>query len=108
MEVDDWTLRGMVAKCLDSWSEIGVDGRKEGAWRVIETAGGVASPGPSGTLQCDLYRFVFCYIPFNSLLFNFFLFYFCSVLIIFFTLSGSCTMNLKLIISSLFWYPMSI
>ncbi|ONK70534.1 uncharacterized protein A4U43_C05F34710 [Asparagus officinalis] len=25
-------------------------------WRVIETAGGVASPGPSGTLQCDLYR----------------------------------------------------
>ncbi|KAL0453481.1 UNVERIFIED_CONTAM: Bifunctional dethiobiotin synthetase/7,8-diamino-pelargonic acid aminotransferase, mitochondrial [Sesamum latifolium] len=24
---------------------------------VIETAGGVASPGPSGSLQCDLYRF---------------------------------------------------
>lgn len=23
---------------------------------VVETAGGVASPGPSGTLQCDLYR----------------------------------------------------
>ncbi|KAL2653202.1 hypothetical protein R1flu_021330 [Riccia fluitans] len=25
-------------------------------WLIIETAGGVASPGPSGTLQCDLYR----------------------------------------------------
>lgn len=23
---------------------------------VVETAGGVASPGPSGSLQCDLYR----------------------------------------------------
>ncbi|CAI0555883.1 unnamed protein product [Linum tenue] len=23
---------------------------------IVETAGGVASPGPSGTLQCDLYR----------------------------------------------------
>lgn len=23
---------------------------------LVETAGGVASPGPSGTLQCDLYR----------------------------------------------------
>lgn len=26
---------------------------------IIETAGGVASPGPSGSLQCDLYRCVF-------------------------------------------------
>ncbi|CAK9195180.1 unnamed protein product [Sphagnum troendelagicum] len=25
-------------------------------WALVETAGGVASPGPSGTLQCDLYR----------------------------------------------------
>ncbi|KAL3684990.1 hypothetical protein R1sor_003012 [Riccia sorocarpa] len=25
-------------------------------WAIVETAGGVASPGPSGTLQCDLYR----------------------------------------------------
>ncbi|KAG0624900.1 hypothetical protein M758_2G012400 [Ceratodon purpureus] len=25
-------------------------------WAILETAGGVASPGPSGTLQCDLYR----------------------------------------------------
>ncbi|CAN1292286.1 Bifunctional dethiobiotin synthetase/7,8-diamino-pelargonic acid aminotransferase, mitochondrial [Linum perenne] len=26
------------------------------AFCIVETAGGVASPGPSGTLQCDLYR----------------------------------------------------
>ena len=26
-------------------------------WTVIETAGGVASPGPSGTLQADMYRY---------------------------------------------------
>ena len=28
-------------------------------WCVVETAGGVASPGPSGVLQCDLYRSFF-------------------------------------------------
>lgn len=33
-------------------------GGNEGVWTVLETAGGVASPGPSGTLQCDLYRCV--------------------------------------------------
>ncbi|GBG80321.1 hypothetical protein CBR_g30689 [Chara braunii] len=27
-----------------------------GSLSIVETAGGVASPGPSGTLQCDLYR----------------------------------------------------
>ncbi|EFJ25518.1 hypothetical protein SELMODRAFT_413615 [Selaginella moellendorffii] len=26
------------------------------SWAFVETAGGVASPAPSGTLQCDLYR----------------------------------------------------
>ncbi|OMO91501.1 Aminotransferase class-III [Corchorus capsularis] len=31
------------------------EGRLDG-FCVVETAGGVASPGPSGTLQCDLYR----------------------------------------------------
>ena len=28
-------------------------------WAILETAGGVASPGPSGTLQCDLYRYIY-------------------------------------------------
>lgn len=34
------------------------DGRspRRRRWSLVETAGGVASPGPSGTLQCDLYR----------------------------------------------------
>ncbi|XWS70927.1 hypothetical protein CRYUN_Cryun03dG0092500 [Craigia yunnanensis] len=35
--------------------EGGVERRLDG-FCVVETAGGVASPGPSGTLQCDLYR----------------------------------------------------
>lgn len=35
--------------------EAGEESRAE-KWVLIETAGGVASPGPSGTLQCDLYR----------------------------------------------------
>lgn len=32
---------------------------------VIETAGGVASPGPSGSLQCDLYRCVFVLLTYH-------------------------------------------
>ena len=31
-------------------------GSKANVLCLVETAGGVASPGPSGTLQCDLYR----------------------------------------------------
>lgn len=52
--VEDEELLKMVEKCL--W--LGVEGEKKGGecWSLIETAGGVASPGPSGTLQCDLYR----------------------------------------------------
>ncbi|TYH36421.1 hypothetical protein ES332_D13G263800v1 [Gossypium tomentosum] len=36
--------------------EGGVERGKLDGFCVVETAGGVASPGPSGTLQCDLYR----------------------------------------------------
>lgn len=56
MEVDDSMLRGMVEKCLEQCIRDEGNASKEGVWRVIETAGGVASPGPSGTLQCDLFR----------------------------------------------------
>ncbi|RWR91385.1 bifunctional dethiobiotin synthetase/7,8-diamino-pelargonic acid aminotransferase, mitochondrial [Cinnamomum micranthum f. kanehirae] len=50
--VEDSSLRDSLQKFL-----VGGDcGGKEGVWTVIETAGGIASPGPSGTLQCDLYR----------------------------------------------------
>ncbi|KAL6659184.1 hypothetical protein ACP70R_003224 [Stipagrostis hirtigluma subsp. patula] len=46
---------GEVRGCVDRWLAEGVV-EKGDVWKVLETAGGVASPGPSGTLQCDLYR----------------------------------------------------
>lgn len=49
MAVDDSLLRGKLSSLLMEDVE-GV------VWRLVETAGGVASPGPSGSLQCDLYR----------------------------------------------------
>ncbi|KAJ0984227.1 hypothetical protein J5N97_002583 [Dioscorea zingiberensis] len=55
MAIRDSDLREMLVRCLGFGGA--KDSRKEMSyWRVIETAGGVASPGPSGTLQCDLYR----------------------------------------------------
>lgn len=57
--VEDEQLLGMVQSCL--WKGVG-DKEKAELWTVIETAGGVASPGPSGTLQCDLYRYCYCSI----------------------------------------------
>ncbi|WMV36516.1 hypothetical protein MTR67_029901 [Solanum verrucosum] len=50
--VEDAELLGMLKGCLGSESE----SEKGEILCVIETAGGVASPGPSGSLQCDLYR----------------------------------------------------
>ncbi|CAH2042840.1 unnamed protein product [Thlaspi arvense] len=57
--VEDSELLGM----LKSGLRIGLNGGSEvghntGVLSVVETAGGVASPGPSGSLQCDLYRWV--------------------------------------------------
>ncbi|XP_074273689.1 bifunctional dethiobiotin synthetase/7,8-diamino-pelargonic acid aminotransferase, mitochondrial [Silene latifolia] len=59
MRIEDEELLKELKKCL--WeSNHGVNGEEkneeEEVWGLIETAGGVASPGPSGTLQCDLYR----------------------------------------------------
>ncbi|GMH03977.1 hypothetical protein Nepgr_005816 [Nepenthes gracilis] len=55
--VEDAALLEMIQKCL--WVEFNggddVDKKAE-TLSIIETAGGVASPGPSGTLQCNLYR----------------------------------------------------
>ncbi|CAA0837321.1 Bifunctional dethiobiotin synthetase/7-8-diamino-pelargonic acid aminotransferase-mitochondrial [Striga hermonthica] len=52
--VEDSEVLDMLKRCLGS----GLDGTRENVdiMCVIETAGGIASPGPSGSLQCDLYR----------------------------------------------------
>ncbi|TYK09496.1 bifunctional dethiobiotin synthetase/7,8-diamino-pelargonic acid aminotransferase [Cucumis melo var. makuwa] len=56
--VDDALVIQSLQSCLNSGLE--VSGESEGAETramcLVETAGGVASPGPSGSLQCDLYR----------------------------------------------------
>ncbi|KAL6525441.1 Bifunctional dethiobiotin synthetase/7,8-diamino-pelargonic acid aminotransferase, mitochondrial [Orobanche hederae] len=52
--VNDSDVLDMLKRCLGN----GLVGSREDLdiMCVIETAGGVASPGPSGSLQCDLYR----------------------------------------------------
>lgn len=57
--VADLYLLEMLKKCLCIGSEEGMSELREdevSVFSLIETAGGVASPGPSGSLQCDLYR----------------------------------------------------
>ncbi|GLJ26997.1 hypothetical protein SUGI_0528990 [Cryptomeria japonica] len=51
--VEDCEILENLQNCLRQFS---FDENNENRWSIIETAGGVASPGPSGTLQCDLYR----------------------------------------------------
>ncbi|XP_027176502.1 bifunctional dethiobiotin synthetase/7,8-diamino-pelargonic acid aminotransferase, mitochondrial [Coffea eugenioides] len=53
--VEDSELLEVLMRGVQSGDEEGGD-RNVDVMCVIETAGGVASPGPSGTLQCDLYR----------------------------------------------------
>ncbi|XP_071729663.1 bifunctional dethiobiotin synthetase/7,8-diamino-pelargonic acid aminotransferase, mitochondrial [Rutidosis leptorrhynchoides] len=51
--VADSDVLELLKKCL----KIGVGGSNKGSvLSLVETAGGVASPGSSGSLQCDLYR----------------------------------------------------
>ncbi|GMN52124.1 hypothetical protein TIFTF001_021281 [Ficus carica] len=54
--VEDSAVLRMLQRRLDCGLYSGVGEEKMDAFCVVETAGGVASPGPSGTLQCDLYR----------------------------------------------------
>lgn len=54
--VKDSVVLETLQRCLEIGLEAGDDDSKMDIWSVIETAGGVASPGPSGSLQCDLYR----------------------------------------------------
>lgn len=51
--VEDSAVLRMLENCL---TECGIITEKTDLLCLVETAGGVASPGPSGTLQCDLYR----------------------------------------------------
>lgn len=56
--LDDAVVLHSLRSCLATG--LGTSGESEGeetrAMCLVETAGGVASPGPSGSLQCDLYR----------------------------------------------------
>lgn len=52
--INDAEVLLMLRKFL--WNECGDKAEEASVFCVVETAGGVASPGPSGTLQCDLYR----------------------------------------------------
>lgn len=57
--VEDAAVLRELLKCLRVELGGGGDERKEmDVFCVVETAGGVASPGPSGSLQCDMYRYV--------------------------------------------------
>ncbi|KAG7538494.1 Aminotransferase class-III [Arabidopsis suecica] len=54
--IEDSIVLRMIEKCLKEEMECGGKSEKSDLLCLVETAGGVASPGPSGTLQCDLYR----------------------------------------------------
>ncbi|KAI5069010.1 hypothetical protein GOP47_0015311 [Adiantum capillus-veneris] len=60
LSVTDSTLLHEVARSISAFSKAttGLPSKVNELqrWNIIETAGGVASPGPTGTLQCDLYR----------------------------------------------------
>lgn len=63
--VPDSEVLDMLSRCLAN-DTVGNSSSTEKieVMTVIETAGGVASPGPSGSLQCDLYRCVFFIVRF--------------------------------------------
>lgn len=54
--VEDSAVLRTLENCLREEMECGIITEKRDLLCLVETAGGVASPGPSGTLQCDLYR----------------------------------------------------
>ncbi|KAG8651802.1 hypothetical protein MANES_06G023800v8 [Manihot esculenta] len=54
--VEDSAVVEMLQQCLINDLEVKGENEKMDVFCVVETAGGVASPGPSGTLQCDMYR----------------------------------------------------
>ncbi|EOY31725.1 Adenosylmethionine-8-amino-7-oxononanoate transaminases [Theobroma cacao] len=53
---DSEVVKHVERRLREGLLEGGVERGRLDGFCVIETAGGVASPGPTGTLQCDLYR----------------------------------------------------
>lgn len=56
--VEDSAVLESLQLCFREVVESGVDKERSEVLCIVETAGGVASPGSSGSLQCDLYRCV--------------------------------------------------
>ncbi|KAJ7979489.1 Bifunctional dethiobiotin synthetase/7,8-diamino-pelargonic acid aminotransferase, mitochondrial [Quillaja saponaria] len=54
--LEDSAVLSLLQSCLRSVLDGDMRKERSEVLCVIETAGGVASPGPSGSLQCDLYR----------------------------------------------------
>lgn len=54
--VKDSVVLETLRRCFRDVVESGVGKERSEVMCIVETAGGVASPGPSGSLQCDLYR----------------------------------------------------
>ncbi|KAK7388482.1 hypothetical protein VNO78_23298 [Psophocarpus tetragonolobus] len=54
--VKDSVVLETLGECFEDVVERGAGKERSQVLCVVETAGGVASPGPSGSLQCDLYR----------------------------------------------------
>lgn len=55
--VEDSVVLETLHRCFGDMLEGRAGKGKSEVLCVVETAGGVASPGPSGSLQCDLYRY---------------------------------------------------
>ncbi|TKY54599.1 Bifunctional dethiobiotin synthetase/7,8-diamino-pelargonic acid aminotransferase [Spatholobus suberectus] len=56
LAVTDSVVLETLGECFEDVVERGAGKERSEVLCVVETAGGVASPGPSGSLQCDLYR----------------------------------------------------
>ncbi|XP_027331712.1 bifunctional dethiobiotin synthetase/7,8-diamino-pelargonic acid aminotransferase, mitochondrial isoform X2 [Abrus precatorius] len=54
--VKDSVVLETLHRCFGDVVKSGADKERSEVLCVVETAGGVASPGPSGSLQCNLYR----------------------------------------------------
>ncbi|KAH7441161.1 hypothetical protein KP509_03G027300 [Ceratopteris richardii] len=64
LSVSEAALLQEIEKSMFAFSKhAGIVDNHDQRWTILETAGGVASPGPDGTLQCDLYRLPVFVLP---------------------------------------------